>query len=183
MKQTQLDRLEKATSDYTLAQIEGALIAVGTWCKVFRKKKERATDNVYGVHGGSELSRLPSTSIYDQPIIASDLTEWDIEESNQGVVQKEHEDFDIILDNSFEEVEEAKILLNSFQWRSISTGSDSFLEDTGYAFVSMKTKLVQGDILVISKNDQDLKFKIYYPEYLGNRRFMVYRFRLTNVQE
>ena len=85
-----LDKIEQATSRYTMAHIEQAMAHMGVVCKLYRKKKERTTDEVYGIHGGSELSRLPSTSIYDQPfsepITEENLGDIDIDNFNAGII-------------------------------------------------------------------------------------------------
>lgn len=180
-----LDKIEQATSAYTMAHIEQAMNHMGVVCKLFRKKKERTTDEVYGIHGGSELSRLPSVSIYDRPfsspITEENLSDIDIDNFNAGVV--ENEEFDEIMDDSFYDIHEVTVLLNSFQWRSISRNQDSFLEDPEYAYLSSSVDIENGDILVVDKDDMELKFKCYYPQLIGNRTHMIYRFRLTNVQE
>ena len=180
-----LAKIEEATSRYSFAHIEQALSYMGVVCKLYRKKKERTTDQVYGIHGGSELTRLPSTSIYDQPfkepLTVDNLADIDIDDLNAGKVL--NEEFDEILDDSFYDVYEVTVLLNSFQWRSISRHQDSFLEDSDYAYLSSTTDIENGDILVVDKDDVELKFKCYYPQLIGNRNFMIYRFKLTNVQE
>ena len=180
-----LDKIEQATSKYTMAHMELAMAHMRVVCKLYRKKKERTTDEVYGIHGGSELSRLPSTSIYDQPfsepITEENLSDIDISNYNSGIV--ENEDFDEIFDESFYTVYEITVLLNSFQWRSISRSHDSFLEDSDYAYLSSKVDIENGDIIVVDKDDTELKFKCYYPQLIGNRTHMIYRFRLSNVQE
>lgn len=180
-----LDKIEQATSRYTMAHIEQAMAHMGVVCKLYRKKKERTTDEVYGIHGGSELSRLPSTSIYDQPfsepITEENLGDIDIDNFNAGIVV--NEEFDEIFDDSFYDAYEVTVLLNSFQWRSISRHQDSFLEDSDYAYLTSDIDIENGDILVVDKDDIELKFKCYYPQLIGNRNHMIYRFRLSNVQE
>ena len=182
-----LDRIETATSKYSLAHIEQALAYMGVTCTVMRKKKERTTDEVYGVHGGSELSSLPSTSIYDRPLGGitlneDNLADIDIEDMNAGNFVEsvfDHEEFD----ESFYDQYEARVLLNSFQWRSISRNQSSYLEDSDYAYMSTQVDIESGDIIVVKGKETEMKFKCYYPQLIGTRSFMIYRFRLTNVQE
>lgn len=180
MKNT-LSVMEKATAKYTKLMVLNAIKSNGTECILFRLKKDRVADQVYGVHGGTDLSRTPSTSIYDKAITYENIDDIDIFQHETG----EATNFDLMesIDDSYEELVTIQVLLNTMTWRAISRQSDSLLEDPGYVYCLSEIPIENGDVLVINKPELQTKFKVYYPELIGNQTHLIYRFKLTNVQE
>lgn len=181
MRNNTLQLMEKATAKYTQNTIKSAIKANGTDCILYRLKKDRVADQVYGIHGGTDLSRTPSTSIYDKPISYENIDDIDLFKHETG----EATNFDLTesIDDSYDELVVVKVLLNTMTWRAISQQSDSLLEDPGYIYCLSEVIIEHGDVLVVNKPELQLKFKAYFPEKIGNSEFIIYRFKITNVQE
>lgn len=174
--------IERATTKYTNNLIISSIKATGIDCILYRKNKDRVTDKVYGIYGGSDLSRTPSTSIYDKPITAENIDDVDLFEHNIG--QETNLNLEQSIDDSYEELVRVRVLLNTMQWRAISNQSASFLtDDPGYVYCIAEIPIEHGDVLLIDSDTHQVKFKVYYPELIGNYQFSAYRFRITNVQE
>lgn len=176
-----LSAIENATTKYSSNYISTAIRTIGTRCILFRKNKDRVTDKVYGIYGGSDLSRTPSTSIYDKPITYENIDDIDILDHDLG----NPTNYDLMesIDDSWEELIKVDVLLNTMTWRAISNQSSSLLEDPGYIYCRSETPIEHGDLLMVDSKTHQLKFKVYFPELIGNERFMLYRFKITNVQE
>lgn len=177
----QMTVLENASSKYTQYMISNAIKATGTLCDLYRLKKDRVADQVYGVHGGTDLSRTPSTSVYDQPISFENIDSIDLFSHELG--NATNYDLTESIDDSYEKIIQVKVLLNTMTWRAISSQSGSMLEDPGYVYCLAEDIIENGDVLLVVSEAHQIKFKVYYPELIGNTQFHIYRFRITNVQE
>lgn len=173
-----IEKLEEATELTTAALILGALNHSGTDCILYKKKKVRASDSVYGVYGGSELSNLPSPSIYDQP--SMNLEELSDEEKiDLDAFQLPNRE--VIIDDSFEQPVKLVAVISAFSWRTIESMISGGFEEPTPIFVQDSCDVSVGDVIQIEKGDDHFRFKVFGKQVIGRQPNVVARIMISNI--
>lgn len=172
--------LEKATQLTTAGYLLGALRHSGTDCLLYKKKKSFASDEVYGIYGGNELTTALSDNIYDQPLNTSNLTDEEIIELE---FPSEKPRKSIIIDDSFEDPVRLRVLLNHWEFRSADESNAGWFDDPRYAFIKQDELLEvdYGDVIEVIESDSVIRVKIISKQVIGNREKAVVRLQISNI--
>ena len=173
-----LTKLESSAQEYTALQIKNALNYQGTPCLLYKKKKVRASDEVYGVYAGSDLSNLPSISVYDSSAFTQgDLTDEEIINLNQFELPNR----EVIIDDSYEQPLEITALVTAWAWRAIEDMNSGILDDPVQVFVENSDEISVNDVLRIDRGDDSFRLKVFSIQTIGNQTHIVKKLLVSMI--